>query len=110
MGIMDKIKAQTEQLAVKAKEGSAQVQAKFDEVQAKRTSDSLLRDLGAAYYAEQRQGGSRAAVEQALQALDAHSNEAGPVDTSTTAAQPTPRQAAPSSGAAPAGDFKLDDV
>ncbi|HZU72830.1 MAG TPA: hypothetical protein VE990_08680 [Acidimicrobiales bacterium] len=75
MGLMDKIKAQAEQVATKAHEGSAQVQAKFDAMQSKRTTDSLLRDLGAAYYAEQREGGPHDAVESALTALDTHAAE-----------------------------------
>lgn len=110
MGLMDKIKAQAEQVAVKAQEGSAQMKAKFEQTQAKRGAETLLRDLGAAYYAEQRQGGPHDAVEKAMAALDSHASEAGPVDTSTTGPQPGPSQTAPASGAAPAGDFKLDDL
>ncbi|HVC39322.1 MAG TPA: hypothetical protein VNH20_05025 [Candidatus Dormibacteraeota bacterium] len=110
MGLMDKLKVQAEQMAVKAQQGTAQVQAKFDTVQAKRVADSLLRDLGAAYYGEQRQSGPHDAVEKALAAVDSHAAQTGPVDVSTTGPQPTPTQAAPSSGPPPAGDFKLDDL
>ena len=110
MSLKDRIKAQAEQLAAKAQEGTAQAQAKFKDMQTKRGSDSLLRDLGVAYYAEQRQGGPHEAVAQALSALDAHAGENGPIDLSTTGPQAAPTQAAPSSGATPAGDFKLDDV
>jgi hypothetical protein len=116
MGFMDKMKAQADQLAVKAQQGTAQMQTKFDAVQEKRAADGLLRDLGAAYYAEQRQNGPHAAVESALAALDAHASQNAPVDTSTSGPQAMPAQAAPESegGAAgtaqPAGDFKLDDL
>lgn len=110
MGLMDKLKVQAEQVAVKAQQGTAQVQAKFDAAQAKRSSDVLLRDLGAAYYAEQRQGGPHDAVENALVALDAHASQAGPVDVSTSGPQPMPTQSAPSAGDQPASDFKLDDL
>jgi len=110
MGLMDKIKAQAGQVATKAQEGTAQVQAKFDTMQAKRSSDVLLRDLGAAYYAEQRQDGPHDQVEKALAALDAHASQPGLVDVAPTAPQPAPSQAAPTSGAQPAGDFTLDDL
>lgn len=106
MGLMDKVKAQAGQLATKAQEGTAQVQAKFETMQAKRGTDTLLRDLGAAYYAEQRQGGPHDAVEKALAALDDHAATAGPVDTSTTGPQPGPSQ----SGPAPGGSYSLDDI
>lgn len=110
MGLMDKIKAQAEQVATKAQEGSAQMKAKFEQTQAKRGVDTLLRDLGAACYAEQRQAGPHDAVEKALAALDAHVSEHGPIDVSTTGPQSMPSQSAPADGTAPAGDFKLDDV
>ena len=110
MGLMDKIKAQAGQVATKAQEGSAQMQAKFDAMQAKRGADGLLHDLGAAYYAEKRQDGPHDAVEKALAALDAHASQVGPVDVSTTGPQPMPAQEAPPGGGAPAGDFTLDDL
>jgi len=110
VGLMDKLKVQAGQVATRAQEGTAQVQAKFDAAQAKRATDTLLRDLGAAYYAEQRQGGPHDAVDKGLVALDTHASQSGPVDVSTTGPQPTPSQAAPSSGSPAAGDFKLDDL
>ncbi len=111
MGFMDKLKEQAEQVAVKAQQGTAQVQTKFDAVQAKRTSDGLLRDLGAAYYAEQRQGGPHSAVEQALSALDNHASQSSaPIDVTTTGPQPVPTQSAPAADTPPSGDFKLDDL
>jgi hypothetical protein len=112
MGLMDKLKVQADQLAVKAQQGTAQMQTKFDAVQAKRSADALLRDLGAAYYAEQRQNGPHTAVESALAALDAHASQTSPVDTSTTGPQPMPTQSAADASPAgqPAGDFKLDDM
>lgn len=111
MGLMDKLKVQADQLAAKAQQGTAQMQTKLDAVQARRGSDLLLRDLGAAYYSEQRQHGSHDAVEQALAALDSHANQAGPVDASTPEPQPMPTQAAAvPTGDQPSGDFNLDDV
>ncbi|MGH7608675.1 MAG: hypothetical protein ACREOD_01840 [Candidatus Dormibacteria bacterium] len=107
---MDKLKGQAEQVAARAQQGTAQVQAKFDSVQAKRAADALLRDLGAAYYAEQRQSAAHEPVERALAALDAHASQNGPVDVNTTGPQPVPTQTAPTSGSQPEGDFKLDDL
>lgn len=95
MGLMDKVKAQAEQAMAKAQEVGAQGQAKVNELQAKRVQEGLFRELGEAYYAEQRSGGSHDAVQAALSALDAH--EAAPTG-STTAESGTP-----------SGDFKLDD-
>jgi hypothetical protein len=108
MGLMDKLKEQASQVADKAQKGAAQAQAKFEAAQSKRGGDALLRDLGAAYYAEQRQGGSHEAVAQALAALDAHAGAGGGVDVSTTGPQPVPSSQAPTSGPPPEGDFKLD--
>jgi hypothetical protein len=90
MGLMDKVKAQAEQVAAKAQQGMTQGQAKLDAMQAKKQGDALLRDLGAAYYAQQRTGGSADAVTDALAKVDAHVGEHGAVDaTPTVPAQPT---------------------
>lgn len=100
MGLMDKVKAQAEQAAKKAQQGMAQGQSKLDAMQAKKREDALLRDLGAAYYAQQRSGGSADAVAAALSAVDEHSATHGAVDTKPA----VPEQAT--------GDasFNLDDV
>lgn len=108
MGLMDKLKEQAGQVAEKAQKGAAQAQAKFESVQSKRSADVLLRDLGAAYYAEQRQGAAHEAVDRALDALDSYVGAGGGLDVSTTGPQPAPSQGAPASGPAPAGDFTLD--
>jgi hypothetical protein len=71
MGLMDKVKEQAAQALNKAQHGVSQGKAKIDEAQAKHQWDGLLRDLGAAVYAEQREGGSSDAVTAALAALDA---------------------------------------
>jgi hypothetical protein len=84
MGLMDKLKTQAEQVAAKAQEGSTKVQARIGDMQAKRAADTLLRDLGAACYAEMRKGGPHDAVEKALAALDAHAAEHGTIDLTTT--------------------------
>ncbi|MGH9055659.1 MAG: hypothetical protein ACRDYY_07320 [Acidimicrobiales bacterium] len=89
MGLMDKLKSQAGQVATKAQQGMQQGmqqgQAKYSSVQAKRQNDSLLRDLGAAYYAEQRQGGSHAAVDAALDRLDAQAADPASAEGETDA-------------------------
>lgn len=52
MGLMDKVKAQAEVGLAKANEATKAGQAKLDQATAKRKADGLLRDLGAALYAE----------------------------------------------------------
>ncbi len=52
MPIFDKVKAQATQLAQKAQEAGKAGQSKIEEVQARRRADAMLRDLGAAIYAE----------------------------------------------------------
>lgn len=79
MGFMDKVKAGAEQAAAKAQQGMKQGQEKIGEMQAKRAADALLRELGSAYYAQQRSGGSADAVSAALSAVDAHVAEHGPL-------------------------------
>ena len=83
MTLFDKAKVAAEKAKVAAQQGVQQGQAKLDAIQTKRRADALLHKLGAAYYNEQRQGGSHDPVEAALAALDAHAAEHGAVDTST---------------------------
>ena len=135
MGFLDKVKAQAQVAAEKAQQGVAQGQQKLGDLQAKKQADALLRDLGAAYYAEQRAGGGAEAVAAALARVDAHAAEHGPVDTAasepaagsapapgatarTTPTAPTAPSNAPSAPAAPGpsgtqpqgGNFSLDDI
>ncbi len=107
MGLMDKLKVQAEQVAARAQEGTAQVQAKLDQVQAQRATDVLLRDLGAAYYAEQRHQGSHDPVVRALEALDARLGQGGQAGQVEVKVEPAPPAADPGT---PAADFKLDDL
>lgn len=52
MALMDKMKQQASQLAQKAQEAGKAGQSKLEDVQAKRKTDGLYRDLGAAVYAQ----------------------------------------------------------
>ena len=91
MGLMDKVKKASEQAVAKAQEGVKEGRAKLDEVQAKRQWDALLRNLGAAVYAEQRQSGPYEAVTTALQELDDYTSAhgAGETDAQSSDAQST---------------------
>jgi hypothetical protein len=83
MTLLDKAKVAAEKAAARGKQGVQQGQAKIDAIQTKRKADVLLRELGSAYYAERRHGGSHDAVESALDALDGHEKEHGTVDPDT---------------------------
>ena len=52
MGLMDKVRAQSTQLAQKAQETAREGKVKLDQAQAKRRADAMFRDLGATVYAE----------------------------------------------------------
>ena len=101
MGFMDKAREAAQQATAKAQQGLAQGQAKIDEVQTTRAADGLLRDLGAAFYAEQRSGGSHEAVVAALGAVDAHVAAHGPLGKAGPASSDSsPQPPGPSSAAA----------
>jgi hypothetical protein len=107
MGLLDKVKAQAEQVASKAQQGVSQGQAKLDSMQAKKQGDALLRELGAAYFAQQRSGGSADAVSAALAKIDAHAAEHGAVD--TTPVMPA-QSSAPGETGASGASYNLDDM
>lgn len=92
-GLFDKAKQAAQQALDEAKKGIDSGQAKLDEVQVKRDSERLLSQLGAAFFAEQRHGGSRDAVNDALDALDAHVQQHGMIG--FPAAAVTPGEPAP---------------
>jgi hypothetical protein len=80
MGLMDKVKAQATQLAQKTQEAAAEGKARIDQAQANRRGDLLLRNLGAAVYADRTgRGGpdSQANIDKALAAVSAHEKENG---------------------------------
>ncbi|HVQ88085.1 MAG TPA: hypothetical protein VMT88_07875 [Actinomycetes bacterium] len=105
-GFLDKAKSAAQQALDEAKKGIDSGQAKLDEVQAKRETDRLLTLLGAAYYAQHRQGGSQDAVGDAMAAVDAHVETNGlvgfPPSAVVPAATPPPPAPAPSPTPAPA--------
>jgi hypothetical protein len=103
MGFLDKAKAQAQQLATKGQE-------KFEQTQSKRKEVALLRDLGAAVYAQKTgKAGAEADadIERLVSELRAHESEHGAIDTKPTA------DAEGGGGAGTAsegGEFNLDDV
>ena len=99
MGLLDKVKATAGAATEAAKDAAAKGQAKLDEVQAKKGADTMLRDLGAAYYAT-KSGRSTPTtdgeIERLVAALQAYEGSHGPL----TLAPESPA-AAPTAG--PAG-------
>jgi hypothetical protein len=111
MALFDKVKEQASQLAQKAQEAGKAGQAKIEDAQAKRKSDAMLRDLGAALYAQKTTGADNSAeIDRIVGELTAFEAEHGPVaaDDSSDTGGTTP--SAGTSGEAeppPEGGFKL---
>jgi hypothetical protein len=101
MGLMDKVKQGAGTALNKAQQGVNQGKAKIDQAQSKRQWDGLLHNLGAAVWAEQREGGSSDAVTAAWAALDEHLASNGPVEADAGAEDATSggaSSAAPTTG------------
>ncbi|PKV83470.1 hypothetical protein [Streptomyces sp. TLI_146] len=64
-GFLDRAKEQAQSALNQGKQ-------KVDEVQQQRAGNELLKQLGAAYYAERRGSGTPDATQQALSALETH--------------------------------------
>lgn len=107
MGFLDKARDAAQQALSQAQQGVAQGQTKLDELQTKRAVDGFYRDLGAAFYAEQREGGPRQAVVDALGDVDRyismHPDEHQQAASSGSGAAPS-SFSMPTSGTAPGSD------
>ena len=80
MGLMDKVKAQANQLAQKTQEAAQEGKARIDQAQANRRGDALLRQLGALVFAEHTGRGaadSQAKIDQLITTISAHEQENG---------------------------------
>jgi hypothetical protein len=80
MGLMDKVRAQAPVLAQRTQEIARDSKVKFDQVQAKRRADVMLRDLGAAVYAQRTDRatpGTEADIDRLITDLKAHEAENG---------------------------------
>jgi len=87
MGLLDRVKEGAAQATAVAKDAARQGQAKLDALQAKRAADALLRDLGAAAYAEKvgRAGPTTAGdIDRLLSELEEHERAHGPIDLTLT--------------------------
>jgi hypothetical protein len=103
MGLMDKVKAQAAAATVIAKDAAQKGQAKLDEVQAKKSADGMLRDLGAAFYATKTgraTPSTDAEINRLVAALEAHESEHGVLTLApeSAAAAPTATTTAPPTG------------
>jgi hypothetical protein len=80
MGLMDKVKAQATQLAQKTQEAAQEGKNRLDQAQATRRGDMLLRQLGAAVFAERTGRGTadtQATIDQLITTISAHERENG---------------------------------
>ena len=112
MALMDKMKAQAAQLAQKAQEAGKAGQSKLEDVQARRRAAGLLRELGAAVFA-QRTGKATDATAGEIDRLvgerSTYESEHGPLGAPDPADQgsDTPDPGADESETPPEGGFKL---
>lgn len=118
MALFDKVKEQATQLAQKAQEAGKAGQAKIEDAQARRKADAMLRQLGAAVYA-QRSGtasaDSSAEIDKLVADLKAFEVDHGPIvtsdadddDSATSAAPPASAPQAAPDPDTPEGGFKL---
>jgi hypothetical protein len=109
MGLMDRVKAQASQLAQQAMDATQEGKAKLDQVQAQRRGEAMLRQLGAAVFAERTGRGtpdSQAKIDQLVNAISAHEQANGLNLTTDPASSPggggqPPFQAGQAPGAEP---------
>ena len=75
MGLMDKVRAQSTQLAQMAQETAREGKVKLDQAQAKRRADAMFRDLGATVYAERTGRGTPDSKDKIDRLVDALSRQ-----------------------------------
>lgn len=113
MALFDKVKTQATQLAQKAQEAGKAGQGKLEDAQARRRADGLLRDLGAALYA-QRSGRDTTEGDERIERLIAELSaleveNASSLDVSARSADEVDGGGAGGdSGVLPGGGFTLD--
>lgn len=112
MGLMDKMKAQAQNVAAQAKSAAGQAQDKMEQVQLRKKADEAAKKLGYLIHKERTSGATAGAEADKLVTeisdLERQMTEddaAAPATDSTTA-PPTPAAPTSSSDATP-GDFKL---
>lgn len=112
MALFDKVKEQASQLAQKAQEAGKAGQAKIEDAQARRKADAMLRQLGAAVYAQRTAGASGADVDRLIAELQAFEAANGPIASAEGSSGEGSSDDAGASGAkaddeTPEGGFKL---
>jgi hypothetical protein len=78
MGLMDKVRAQAAQIAQKTQETARDSKVKFDQAQAKRRGDVMLRNLGAVVYADRTGRGTQetaAEIDRLVTEITSHEAE-----------------------------------
>ena len=93
MGLLDEVRARATTASEMAKEAAAKGQAKLDEVQAKKTADGMLRDLGAAFYSTKTDRSTPTTtsdMDRLVAALQDHESEHGPLTLAPTSAAAGP--------------------
>jgi hypothetical protein len=111
MGLMDKVKATAGAATEAAKDAAAKGQAKLDEVQAKKAADTMLRDLGAAYFATKTGRSTPATdgeMERLVVALQTYEDSHGPLTLAPESAAAGPT-AAPTGATPPSPPPKAAD-
>jgi len=94
MGLMDRVKAQAQQIAQQTMEAAEQSRARLDQAQAGRRGDVLLRQLGVVVYADRTGRGtpdSQAKIDQLINDISAYEreNSLNLTEQSTVPPQPT---------------------
>ncbi|MGH8979573.1 MAG: hypothetical protein ACRDWE_00930 [Acidimicrobiales bacterium] len=87
MGFLDKMKESAAQATAVAKDAAQKGQAKLDALQAKRQADGLLRDLGAATYAEKTgraPTNNSEEIDRLHASLERHERDNGQIDLTPT--------------------------
>ncbi|MGA2432623.1 MAG: hypothetical protein ABSG09_04100 [Acidimicrobiales bacterium] len=110
MALVDKMKAQAAQLAQKAQEAGKAGQAKLADAQAKRRADGLLRDLGAAFYAQKKgtaTGDTASEIDRLIGELKTYEADFGPVAASSSDDAVDSSTEPPKDDPTPEGGFKL---
>lgn len=107
MGLMDKVRAQSTQLAQMAQETAREGKVKLDQAQAKRRADAMFRDLGATVYAERTGRGtpdSKEKIDRLVDALSRQEASQGLGDPDASApGESAPGASAPGGSTPPAG-------
>lgn len=109
MGLMDKMKAQAQNVAAEAKKATAQAQGKVGQIQLRKKADDAAKQLGYLVHKERTGGAAAGADADRLVAeitdLERQMAEEAGSEAETGAAAATPPP--PSSSEATPGDFKL---